>query len=270
MEHWNRLPGESVESPSIEIFKIHLNAYLCDLLQVACFSRGVELSDLLRSLPTHTILWFCYFVKQRNAHTQGDEKLYLLHNLCCHKNSSKIHNTSFSLLSEVSFFPKQTVCRKWMAAFYLERDSLPFFRCLIKSHLLQANYIFNGYNILLYVLLLLVSEVFQECITTISSHFKYNSKRENIFPLKLFSFLWWMLKREQILQSFKQLCYMTCSDLYIQRNRYWGERRKKKNGRKEERNEEGRKGGREERREEGRKGRRKDASKDFKSFHCKT
>ena len=150
-----------------------------------------------------------------------------------------------------------------MAAFYLERDSLPFFRCLIKSHLLQANYIFNGYNILLYVLLLLVSEVFQECITTISSHFKYNSKRENIFPLKLFSFLWWMLKTEQILQSFKQLCYMTCSDLYIQRNRYWGERRKKK---MEERKREMRKEGR----EEGRKGRRKDASKDFKSFHCKT
>jgi len=32
MEHWNRLPREVVESPSMEIFKICLNAYLCYLL----------------------------------------------------------------------------------------------------------------------------------------------------------------------------------------------------------------------------------------------
>ena len=31
-EHWNRLPREVVQSPSMEIFKIHLDAYLCDLL----------------------------------------------------------------------------------------------------------------------------------------------------------------------------------------------------------------------------------------------
>ena len=30
-EHWNRLAREVVESP-IEIFKTHLDAYLCDLL----------------------------------------------------------------------------------------------------------------------------------------------------------------------------------------------------------------------------------------------
>ena len=30
-EHWNRLPREVVESP-MEIFKIHLDTYLCDLL----------------------------------------------------------------------------------------------------------------------------------------------------------------------------------------------------------------------------------------------
>ena len=31
MEHWNRLPTEVVESP-LEIFKNHLDDYLCDLL----------------------------------------------------------------------------------------------------------------------------------------------------------------------------------------------------------------------------------------------
>jgi len=31
-EHWNRLPKEAVESSSLEIFKTHLDAFLCDLL----------------------------------------------------------------------------------------------------------------------------------------------------------------------------------------------------------------------------------------------
>ena len=31
-EHWNRLPREAVESPSLEIFKSHLDAYLSNLL----------------------------------------------------------------------------------------------------------------------------------------------------------------------------------------------------------------------------------------------
>ena len=33
MEHWSRLPVEVVESPSMEIFKAHLDVYLCDLCQ---------------------------------------------------------------------------------------------------------------------------------------------------------------------------------------------------------------------------------------------
>ena len=32
MEHWNGLPREVVESPSLEIFKTCLNSYLCSLV----------------------------------------------------------------------------------------------------------------------------------------------------------------------------------------------------------------------------------------------
>ena len=31
-EHWKRLPRETVESPSLEILKTHLDAFLCNLL----------------------------------------------------------------------------------------------------------------------------------------------------------------------------------------------------------------------------------------------
>ena len=32
MEHWNRLPREVVEFPSLEIFEIQLDTYTCNLL----------------------------------------------------------------------------------------------------------------------------------------------------------------------------------------------------------------------------------------------
>jgi len=58
-EHWNRLPREGVESPSLQILKTHLDDFMCDMLWGTSISREVGLSDLQRSLPTPVILRFC-------------------------------------------------------------------------------------------------------------------------------------------------------------------------------------------------------------------
>lgn len=54
-EHQKRLPREVVESHFLKIFKIHLDAFLGNLLWGIGFSRGVRL-DVKRSLPTPMIL----------------------------------------------------------------------------------------------------------------------------------------------------------------------------------------------------------------------
>ena len=55
-EHWNRLPREAVESPSLEILKTRLDTVLCSLLWVTLLRQGVGLGDPQRSLPTPNIL----------------------------------------------------------------------------------------------------------------------------------------------------------------------------------------------------------------------
>jgi len=55
-EPWNRLPREIVESPSLEIFKTHLDKVLCSLLWVTLLRQGVGLGDPQRTFPTLTIL----------------------------------------------------------------------------------------------------------------------------------------------------------------------------------------------------------------------
>lgn len=49
-EHWNRLPREVVWSPTLEIFKAHLDTFPRNLLQETCFSRGLD-ATISRGLP---------------------------------------------------------------------------------------------------------------------------------------------------------------------------------------------------------------------------
>ena len=51
MERWNRLPKEVVESPSMEIFKTHLDSDLVGVHLGSCLSRGVRLNDSADGTP---------------------------------------------------------------------------------------------------------------------------------------------------------------------------------------------------------------------------
>lgn len=55
-EQWYGLPREVVESPSLEIFKIHLSMVLGNLLYVSLLEQGVGPDGLQRPFPTSTIL----------------------------------------------------------------------------------------------------------------------------------------------------------------------------------------------------------------------
>jgi len=61
VKHWNRLPREVVDAPSLEVFKSRLDGDLNNLvywkvcLQLA---GGVGIRQSFRSLPTQTILCF--------------------------------------------------------------------------------------------------------------------------------------------------------------------------------------------------------------------
>ena len=71
-----------MESPSLEIFRIHPDASWCDLLQGNCFRRGVGLKDLLRALPTPAILRsfvICSFGNKMNARYRRGCTIHLTH-----------------------------------------------------------------------------------------------------------------------------------------------------------------------------------------------
>ena len=55
-EQWDRLPGDAVESPSLEIFKTHVDAVLCPCSRCTCSSRVFGRGDLQISLPATSSL----------------------------------------------------------------------------------------------------------------------------------------------------------------------------------------------------------------------
>ena len=60
-EPWNRLPREVVESPSLEIFKTHLDTVLCGLLWVTLLRQGVwtRWPTEVPANPCHSVILCC-------------------------------------------------------------------------------------------------------------------------------------------------------------------------------------------------------------------
>jgi len=59
VKHWHRLPGEVVDAPSLETFKVRLDGVLSNLIQlkISLLVAGrVGLDGLERPLATQTIL----------------------------------------------------------------------------------------------------------------------------------------------------------------------------------------------------------------------
>lgn len=52
IKHWNRLPSEVVEFPTLEIFEIQLDRALGNANLRLCFQQEAGLVDLRRSLAT--------------------------------------------------------------------------------------------------------------------------------------------------------------------------------------------------------------------------
>lgn len=55
-ELWYVLLREPVESPALEIFKLHLDTILCNMFWVTLLGRGLGPDDLQRSLATSAVL----------------------------------------------------------------------------------------------------------------------------------------------------------------------------------------------------------------------
>lgn len=84
---WNRLSREVMESPSLEIFKTLLDTCLCDLLEGACFSRGldqrtsrssfqpVQLCDSAM-IPSHSLLQGISLTSTKHTEAENESKFY--------------------------------------------------------------------------------------------------------------------------------------------------------------------------------------------------
>lgn len=71
LAHYNRLPTELVEIPSLEIPKTWLAMVLDNLFYLALLEKGgIALDDLKRSLSTEMILWFSVMLNESTFFTE--------------------------------------------------------------------------------------------------------------------------------------------------------------------------------------------------------